>query len=454
MGKNAAIGVLAVLLAFAGVWLYQTHEAKESFALQQENSYQRAFHDFVYHIDQLEGELGAALAKNGAESRSGSLAEVWRLSQQAHAEVGQLPKGALPLQETDRFLNELGSFSYESAIQSREDGPMESEEEQALENFYAQAGELKEGMRHLQAEAMQQEISWVDVEAQAVNGGPEAESPLMVNFERVNHDVKGFSENEGAASGPFGSNEEDALADVLDGKEEISQNEAKQKALNFLDINDRAEVTIESLGDGAAYPGYQLEIQDPESSSVYMMDVTKQGGLPLWFMREKASGAHEETISLYEASEKAAAFIDERVEKEIALVDSKQYNHTGAFQFVPVIDGVRMYPFDLLVEVSLADGKVNGYQAIEFLAHEDASFETEPEISEEEAAEGMHKDIDVQESHIAVVEDKQDELVLTYEFIGTKGDDSFRIFMNAETGAEERVDKLPEAEPVYGASAN
>ncbi|MFE0613355.1 hypothetical protein, partial [Bacillus altitudinis] len=36
-----------------------------------------------------------------------------------------------------------------------------------------------------------------------------------------------------------------------------------------------------------------------------------------------------------------------------------------------------------------------------------------------------------------------------YEFLGTIKNDTYRMFINADTGKEERVDKLKNAEPIY-----
>jgi spore germination protein len=39
--------------------------------------------------------------------------------------------------------------------------------------------------------------------------------------------------------------------------------------------------------------------------------------------------------------------------------------------------------------------------------------------------------------------------VLCYEFLGTIKNDTYRIFINADTGFEEKVEKLQNSEPLY-----
>lgn len=41
------------------------------------------------------------------------------------------------------------------------------------------------------------------------------------------------------------------------------------------------------------------------------------------------------------------------------------------------------------------------------------------------------------------------EEVLCYEFLGTINEDTYRIFINADNGQEEKVEKLKNSEPIY-----
>lgn len=55
------------------------------------------------------------------------------------------------------------------------------------------------------------------------------------------------------------------------------------------------------------------------------------------------------------------------------------------------------------------------------------------------------------EDGLAIIINDIGEEVLCYEFLGTIKNDTYRIFINAESGHEEKVQKLKNAEPMYQA---
>ena len=50
---------------------------------------------------------------------------------------------------------------------------------------------------------------------------------------------------------------------------------------------------------------------------------------------------------------------------------------------------------------------------------------------------------------MAIITNDLGEEVLCYEFFGTMDDDTYRVYINANDGMEEKVEKLQNAEPVY-----
>ena len=50
---------------------------------------------------------------------------------------------------------------------------------------------------------------------------------------------------------------------------------------------------------------------------------------------------------------------------------------------------------------------------------------------------------------MAIIDNDLGEEVLVYEFLGILGDETYRIFINAMNGMEERVEKLSGAEINY-----
>ncbi|WP_018922214.1 germination protein YpeB [Salsuginibacillus kocurii] len=449
MIRYVIIGALSILLIATGWIAIQENNQKNAYAMQQENNYYRAFNDFAYHVDQLEDELSQALAMNNPESLSGSLSDVWRVTAQANSEMGQLPLGMIPVEETEQFLHQVGDFSYQAAVKDRDGGELDEDEEEKLEQYHKQAKELKHEIRELQAKALDEEISWLELEEELVAAKQPGEGTMVDGMTEIDEKVKGYSEADAGPDHPFGGEEETDLAEVIEDEEPVSEEEAIDRALNLLNLPDETPAKASELGEGSDYEGYQIEIADPQGEPNYMVEMTKRGGHPVWFMQDRP--INEPEISLHEGSEQAKQFLEDAGVEDMDLVDSKQYDTIGLYKFVPVEDEVRLYTDEITIETALDDGDIVAMQALDYLTNHNNrdDFDTDPELSEDEARESVKKQVDIKETHLALTESEKGEEVLCYEFYGVRGDDSYRIYINAESGEEERVDKLPEAEPVY-----
>lgn len=128
MLKWTAIVVLSVALIGTGIWGYQVNQEKEAILVHAENNYQRAFHDLTYRIDLLHDKISTVMATNTPERLSPQMADIWKITSEAHADVGQLPLSILPFNQTAEFLTNINRFSYGIAIRELEDEPLDDNE--------------------------------------------------------------------------------------------------------------------------------------------------------------------------------------------------------------------------------------------------------------------------------------------------------------------------------------
>lgn len=445
MIRSILIAFLAVAVVSTGYWGYQEHQEKNSVLIKAENNYQRAFHDLTYHLEQLHDEIGSTLAMNSKEQLSPSLAEVWRTTSLAQSELGQLPLVLMPFSKTEEYLFKIGNFSYRNAIRDLENEPLTAAEEKTLQQLYEQSGDIQKEMRHVQSMVLDENLNWMDVELALSAEDEPLDNTIVNGFKIVDEKVDGFSEVEWGSHLPqLQANDEQLLAN-LHGKE-ITEAEAKKIALKFVEM-ENADIEIDETGEGLAYGSYSIKIKDPEHDVDIYMDISKKGGHPIWLMQDRQVG--EMSISLNEASNKAKELLEKNDIKDMQLVESKQYDAVGVFNFAYLKDNVRVYPDSIIIDVSLEDGEIIGYESSAYLTnHRDREVE-DPEITLEEAKQGLNPALEVMEHHVAMIKNDISEEVLTYEFFGVINNDTYRIFINANNGKEEKIEKLDHAEPVY-----
>jgi spore germination protein len=443
--RGIAIAVLIVGIAGTAFWGYQEHREKTAVLINAENNYQRAFHDLTYQMDLLNDKIGTTLAMNSRSSLSPQLAEVWKITSQAHGDVGQLPLTLLPFNKTEEFLANIGNFSYKTAVRDLDKEPLTEKEYATLKTLYEQSGEIQQDLRQVQHMVLANNLRWMDVELALATEKGKTDNTIIDGFKTVEKTVEGYSETD---FGPAQINlqKRDENFKKLSGRK-ISKDEAVKITRKYAPLKNARNVKVTESGKGSHYGFYSVTIQDPKTKLEANMDITKKGGYPIWFLLDR--DVKKQAISLNDASNKAIAFLKDNNFENLDLFESAQYDNIGVFTFVGNQDGVRIYPDAIKMKVALDNGEIIGFSAEDYLKSHKAREIPKAGITIEDAKTKINPNLKVMDQTTAIILNDLNEEVLCYEFMGVLGNDTFRIYINAEDGTEEKVEKLQNAEPIY-----
>ncbi|GAA0439660.1 MAG: germination protein YpeB [Bacillota bacterium] len=440
------IAVLAIGIAGTAFWGYQEHQEKNAILIQAENTYQRAFHELTYHVDLLNDKIGSALAMNSDQRLSPQLVEIWRITSEALSDVGQLPLGLLPFNKTEEFLSEIGDFTYRTAVRNLETDPLSDKETKSLESLYKQSGEIKDELRQVQHVALKNNLRWMDVQLAMANEDEQMDNTIIDGFKTVEKTVEGFSEGNGDASISNTSVKKHEYK-FLTG-EEISEDEALAKAKSLFNVKNNEKINITKSGKGADVPVYSISYRNDKKNAY--MDLSQKGGHPITLLVDRP--VNDKQISLNQGMKKAQKYLEQFDFENMTVFQSTQFDNIGAFSFLYSEDGVRYYSDAMEVKVALDNGDILGLTANDYFMNHTEREKPTPELSEEEAKEMVNPNVDIQEEFLAVIDNDLGEEVLTYEFLGILGNETYRIFINAMDGKEERVEKLSGSEINYASS--
>jgi spore germination protein len=442
--RGILIAVLAIGVAGTAYWGYQEHQEKNAILINAENNYQRAFHELTYQMDLLHDKIGTTLAMNSKKSLSPELADVWRLTSQAHSDVGQLPLTLLPFNKTEEFLANIGDFSYRVAVRDLDKEPLSDDEYKNLQQLYEQSADIQKELRNVQHLVIENNLRWMDVEMALATGKEQADNTIIDGFKTVEKTVDGY--DEANFGGPTFVNTQKKNDDYKNLKgETISKEKAVDIMKKYTRIKDVKEVKVTENGKGSNFGFYSVSLANTNSEA--SMDVTKKGGYPIYFIHNR--DVEKSNLGLNEAANKAAAFLKENNFKNLELFESAQYDNLGVFTYVTTVNDVRIYPDALKLKVALDNGQVIGFAAEEYLKnHQDRDI-PDPAITMEEAEGKINPKVKIMENRLAVIVNDLNEEVLCYEFLGMLGNDTYRIYINADSGVEEKVEKLKNAEPIF-----
>ena len=421
------------------------HQDKNAVLIQAENNYQRAFHDLTYRIDLLNDKISTVLATNTPEQLSPQLAEIWKITSEAHASVGQLPLTLLPFNKTEEFLTNIGDFSYRVAIRRLDEEPLTEDEKDLLNQLHETANEIRRELRSVQHTALSQGLRWMDVELALATNEP-SDNTIIDGLKTIEKNAEQFSETDNEAGFSFTTANENKEI-KLEGKEYSSQ-EIIDFVRKHFDLDNNVDIQVDETGEGSDIPMYHASFQ---TNDLYgYADITKQGANIVSYLLNR--DINERKISLHDGMNEAAKLLNDIGYKNVQPIGSAQYEQVGVYQFVFVDENnIYFHPDMIQVKVALDNGDIIGLSARDYIInqHSRENHQFTAKLTEQEAIDKVNPNIAVQETRLSVIESDLGEEVLTYELIGTMNDNTYRIYINSNDGFEERVELLKQTEEIY-----
>ncbi|MFB1080805.1 germination protein YpeB [Jeotgalibacillus sp. JSM ZJ347] len=436
MNWKKTILIILFLLAFSAA-AFAAYQKGQANALQNhmENQYQRAFHEMTFQMDLLHDEIGSTLAMNGGRTLSPALTEVWRLTSMIHSDIGQLPLGILPFSEMEKFLMKIGEFSYRTSVRDLSSEPLTDDEYSKLEQLYSQSAEIQNELRNIQQRILDENLSWLDLEDLMATGDAKAQ-PIVDGFAKVDGTVKGYASETFAPTEQETASQRRKQLQHLSG-DTIDKNDALKIAESFTGkkLND---ANVSQSLDGSSYPF--MTVTDPESS--FSMDLSLKGGYPLYMIKDREITST--SLSLNQASAEAEKFLKRNNLNDLKLDKGQQTDHSASFTFSKYLqdDDVWVLDDSIYLKVALDNGEILGFTGYDYWAGYGEIDLPEAKLTEEEALALLHSEFENAETRMTLIRNELDEHVICYEFTGVTNDETFRIYINALNGQEEKVEKL------------
>ncbi|SHE11055.1 PSPA12 [Chlamydia abortus] len=437
--------ILLIALIGTGVWGYQENREKNTVLIKAENQYQRAFHDLTAHMDKLHTELGNTLAVNSGSHdmyRKG-LVNVWRITSQAQNEISQLPLTLLPFNKTALFLDNISKFSYRTAVRDLSKQPLNEEESKALFTLYERAKEIRDELRGVQDQIIANNLRWMDVEVAVASQGQKLDNVIVDGFQLVDQKVSQYPEVDWGPT--MATVNQDKSFSALSG-DEVTAEEVKQRAVQFLGVQDDGSLQVNENGAGTEANTFSVSGVKPGTDREVHLDYTKKGGQLIWYMAPRE--ITEKTIDLRAARDSALEFLDHHGFSTMAPVSVDEYANVASLTFANRINDVVVYPEKMVVEVALDNGEVLGLHAADYvLEHKDREI-GKPSLTEEEARKSLNTQFEVTGTRLCLIRNDMDQETLSYEFTGKVNGSNYKIFINANSGVEEKVEPLRQQDVV------
>ncbi len=428
--------IVIAIIGVVAIWgLYQYKQEME-FRQKAENQYNRSFYEMVGYVQNVEVMLSKAMIANSPELGVTNLSEVWRQANLAQANLSQLPISHLALDNTSKFLTQVSDFSYSLVRQNLAGKPITQEQFDNMKGLHDYATRMEENLFRLQADLGNDRIRWGELSRK---GTPifqqTSDNFTRTQFENLEKEFKEYPSL--IYDGPFSDGLKDMKPLGLTG-DTISEDRARDLAVKFIGADRVQEINSIGTTDGdfKTY-NFQATLNGAPRDTSTVINITEKGGHALLMTNNRAAGP--ETVNINQAKDTARRFLEDRGFNN--MVDTYYINEDGSatINFAYSQDNVVIYPDLIKVKVALDNGEVIGFESSSyFTSHRDRTI-PEPKVGEEEARKAINPRLNVYSSGLAIIPTEWKTEVLTHEFKGKVDDRDFLVYVNAETGKEERI---------------
>lgn len=421
-----SFSIAAILVL--GVLSVQNAGKANNNQLMMQNSYMRAIEDLSLSLDNIKTTLNKGMYSNSPAMMNKLSGKLWSEAANAKAALAQLPIEDIRLEQTYKFLSQVGNYSQSLAKKVGGGEELSDEEKENIKTLFKYAEDLSGKMWQVEKRIEDGDISLSDI-------SDASDSKKSVNV------TEGFTDFEEGFSnyptliydGPFSDHILEKEPLMIKGQREISQNEAMEKAKK---ASGSENLTV-SDEEGGKMPSY---VFSDENSTV---SVTKQGGLLSYMLKYRK--VENGTLTAGEAMNKAEEYleklgIDDFTDTYYEVGDGICICNFAGEQDNADDKDVVLYTDLIKVSVAMDNGEILGFDARGYITnHTERKLDT-PKMTKEEVSQKLSASLKVFESNLCVIPSDGLNERYCYEFYCI--DDEGRqllVYLNADTGEEEQI---------------
>ena len=431
--------VVTLVTVIAVLGLY-TYKRERQFRQTAENNYNMAFFELVSYVENVETYLAKSLISSTPEHGAETLTHVWREANLAQSYLARLPMGSQELANTSKFLNQVSDYSFSLSRKNINNQNLTDDDFNNLKELHTYSVDLENTLNQLSADINDGRIKWGEL----TNKGSSVFLTQVSNISKDSFDnlEENFHEYSGLIyDGAFSEHMTSVEKKGLTG-EEISEEEAKKIATDFVGNDRVGEINSNGVSEDTDIPSYDFSIKAKnDKNEIITVSVSKKGGHIIFMNYNRNIEA--ESISQERANEIGKDFLNSKgfpnMKETYYLKQNGIVTINYAYNQKSTNGDVIVYPDLIKVKVALDNGEILGIETTGYLnSHYERNIPT-AKITKEKAKENLNKSLQIESEGMAIIPTEFKTEIFCWEFKGKVDDTEFLVYINAETGAEEDI---------------
>lgn len=421
-------GALALLL---GGIAWKQHLTARDYREQLEHTYTRALGELSSYLTNISTDLDKGQYIGTPGQLSLLSARIWRESGGAKSALSTLPVSDLQLDNTYRFLSQVGDYAMSLSKKVAAGGSLTGGEQQNAKALQQYATRLREYVDDVQWK-IQNDLLHVAAQSSAhgqVSGTKATQqSGLASGFEDIEQTMTGYPTL--IYDGPFSDHLLTQHPAMLQGLPTASVEIAQYKAAVAAGLKTGDLTRADD--ENSNMPLYTFAAKD------LSIGVTKSGGLVAYLLNARSIG--EERLSNDSVFQFAEQYLQRLGYENMHATYYETNDGICTINYAATLGRTILYTDLIKVGVALDDGGIVFYDARGYLNNHKQRTLPEPALTADQARDSLNPSLRVLGCRTALIPTSGRNEVFTYEFLTkTQDEQDLLVYVNTQNGAEEQL---------------
>ncbi|MCB2297705.1 germination protein YpeB [Clostridium tagluense] len=404
-----------------------------------QGQYSKNMYELISSVQNIRVNLGKAAIVGSREQSIVVFEEIFRHSDTANDKLHSLPIEQSVVGDTSKFLTQVGDFCYSLAKATSEGKDLSAKQYELIDQLEMQSYTLQEQLNAVLSDINDGKVKWGEIRKKSTSVF------AKVGDDLVNEKFKGIQKQVVQYpaliyDGPFSDNTLEIKPKIISQKE-VSQSEAVKTIKNIFGEDKIESIENKQVQGKTKIPSYTFHVTfkgRAKGEPKTVIEVSKNGSRILYLLDNRSIG--KATIDIKKAIKGGSEFIGKIGYKNMEPTYTLNYENTAVVSYVYKQGEVAIYPDQVKLKIALDDGSIIGIESEKFLvAHVEKRKINAPKITAVKAQERVGKRLKISKISLAIIPTEMNKEVLCYEFLGSYKEKDFIVYINADTGYEQRI---------------
>jgi germination protein YpeB len=431
--------IVTLIVVFSSTFAILMTLERTDYRNYLQSEYSKNMFELINSVQNIRVNLAKAGVVGSREQSIVVFEEIFRNASMANDKLNSLPIPQEVSAESSKFISQIGDFCYTLGTSASEGKQLTEQDYASIDRLKKQSLALEEQLNNISSNINRGNIKWGEIRKKVTGVLAKQDGQLVSDkFSGIQKQIAQYPSL--IYDGPFSDNNLD-IKPRINEQSLISLEDGKKTAVNIIGTNKVSSVDYKANEGNAKISSYRFDIKikgrDNKNGSV-ICEISKRGGKVIYLLDSRSVG--QPKIDTAKALNIGTKYLNNIGYKNMNPMYVLNYGNIAVINFVYKQDNIIMYPDQIKLKVALDNGDIIGIESEKYLiSHIDNRKLNTPKITGEQAKTKVGKRLKINSVKLVVIPTDTNKEVLCYEYSGAYNNDNFKVYINAETGYEQKI---------------